>query len=289
MTRAGFIGLGAMGVPMAANLLRAGHEVLVYSRRPQSAAPLVALGAQACTSPADVAGQSDIVFTMVTDTAAVEAVCLGAAGIVSGARPGTIVVDHSTIDPEVTRRIATELHRHGIEMLDAPVSGGVAGAQAGSLVMMVGGAVSVLDRCRPLLAANASRVVYMGPSGAGQVAKACNQMCIVVNQLGVAEALLVAERAGLDRAALIEALQGGFAASRVLELQGPKMAARSFEGRIESRLHHKDILMALSLAERLGVRARASALAAETLAALQERGGARLDSAAVFTIVEDGD
>lgn len=288
MTRIGFIGLGAMGAPMAGNLLRAGHQVSVHARRPASMSPLVALGARACGSAAEAAAASDIVFTMVTDTAAVEAVTLGPGGIVEGLAPGGLVVDHSTIAPDASRRIAAALGARGISMLDAPVSGGVIGAEAGTLVVMVGGPADALARCQPLLSANASRVIHMGPAGSGQVAKACNQMCIVVNQLGVAEALLVAERSGLDPARLIEALQGGFAASRVLELQGPKMAARAFEGRIESRLHHKDIQIALELASSLGVQAQASALAADVLARLQEQGGATLDSAAVLTIVESG-
>lgn len=287
MTRVGLIGVGAMGTPMAHNILRAGHPLCVYARRADAIRPLLDLGAIACTSPADVAARSEVVVTMVTDTAAVEAVMLGPGGVMDGAAPGTIVVDHSTIDPAAARRLAARLAGRSVDMLDAPVSGGIAGAAAGTLVMMVGGDERTLERCRPILALNGTRILYMGQAGAGQIAKACNQMCIVVNQLGVAEAVLLAERAGLDPIRVIEALQGGFAASRVLEMQGPKMAARNFEGRIESRLHHKDILIALDLARRFGVHAEASALAADALAKLQARGGATLDSAAVFTVVED--
>lgn len=286
MLRVGFIGLGAMGAPMARNLLRAGYPLRVYARRADAVRALQELGATACASPADVAAEADVVFTMVTDTNAVEAVTLGDRGIAAGAASGCTVVDHSTIDPARSQRIASQLAERGIDMLDAPVSGGVAGAEAGTLVTMVGGKAEVLAACQPVVAINAPRVIHMGPSGSGQVAKACNQMCIVVNQMGVAEAMLVAERAGLDPQKLIEALQGGFAASRVLELQGPKMAARDFTGRIESRLHDKDIRIALELAARLGVDARASAVAAEALDRLQQRGGATLDSAAVFTVVD---
>ncbi|MFN7916666.1 MAG: NAD(P)-dependent oxidoreductase [Vicinamibacterales bacterium] len=287
MTRVGFVGLGAMGAPMARNLLRAGCALRVHARRPEAMHALQELGATACASPAEVAEGADVVFTMVTDTEAVESVTLGEHGIAAGARPGCIVVDHSTIDPEGARRIAARLAERHVDLLDAPVSGGVLGAEAGTLVTMVGGRAAALSACEALIRVNAPRIIHMGPSGTGQVAKACNQMCIVVNQMGVAEAMLVAERSGLDPMKLIEALQGGFAASRVLELQGPKMAARDFAGRIESRLHHKDIRIALELAGRLGVHARASAVAADVLETLQQRGGATLDSAAVFTVVED--
>ncbi len=285
-TRLGFIGLGAMGAPMARNLLRAGYPLTAHARRPDILAPFVAGGARAGRSPADVAAHSDIVFTMVTDTAAVEAVTLGDEGIIHGAAPGTVVIDHSTIDPAATRRIAAVLAERGIAMLDAPVSGGVMGAEAGTLVVMAGGDDEVFGRCSPIMAANAQRLVHMGPSGAGQVAKACNQICIVVNQLGVAEAMLLAERSGLDTTRLIDALQGGFAASRIMDVQGPKMARREFQGRIESRLHHKDIHVALDLAASLGLSMPASALAADVLDRLQQSGGAALDSAAVITVLE---
>jgi len=171
-------------------------------------------------------------------------------------------------------------------MLDAPVSGGIGAAQSATLSIMVGGDEEVFHRCRPLLERLGKTVVYIGGSGTGQIAKACNQICIVVNQLGVAEAVLLAEKSGVDFGRVTRALMAGFAASRILEVQGPKMAARSFDGQIESRLHHKDVLLALDLAQEVGVRLPASALAAELLAKLQQAGGARLDSAAVFQILE---
>ncbi len=171
-------------------------------------------------------------------------------------------------------------------MLDAPVSGGVDGARAATLSIMVGGEQAIFERCRPVLELLGRTVVYIGPSGAGQVAKACNQICIVVNQVGVAEALLVAERSGVDAARVQRALMGGFAASRILDVQGPKMAARQFDGRIESRLHHKDVQIALEMARELRLELRASEVAADLLTRLQEEGGANLDSAAVFTVLE---
>jgi 2-hydroxy-3-oxopropionate reductase len=288
MLNLGFIGLGSMGAPMAAHLLGAGHSLAVFARRQDAAQPLVALGATLCQSPAQVARNSDVIFTMVTDTAAVEAVILGPDGIIEGLRPDAVVIDHSTIKPSGARRIAEALEARGGHLLDAPVSGGVAGARAGSLSIMVGGDEAIFVRCRSLLEQVGKTVVYIGPSGAGQVAKACNQICIVVNQLGVAEAVLLAERSGVDFERVRSALMGGFAASRILEVQGPKMASRRFDGQIESRLHHKDVLIALEMARELGLRLPASSLAAEVLTRLQEAGGAKSDSAAVFTILERG-
>jgi 2-hydroxy-3-oxopropionate reductase len=288
MSNLGFVGLGAMGAPMAANLLAAGHRLNVFARHRDAAQPIVALGATLCQSPAEVARGSDVIFTMVTDTAAVEAVVLGADGIIDGLRPDSVVIDHSTITPSGARRIAAALEVRGGHLLDAPVSGGVAGARAASLSIMVGGEEAIFGRCRPLLEQVGKTIVYIGPSGAGQVAKACNQVCIVVNQLGVAEALLLAERSGVDFERVKSALMGGFAASRILEVQGPKMAARRFDGQIESRLHHKDVLIALEMARELGIQLPASSLAAEVLTRLQQAGGAKSDSAAVFTILERG-
>ena len=286
MAKLGFIGLGAMGTPMAANLLAAGHALAVYARRPSAAAVLAEAGAISCASASEVASRSDVIFTMVTDTAAADAVVLGAGGLIEGAAAGTTVIDHSTIAPAGARRLAATLEHRGVHMLDAPVSGGVLGARNASLSIMVGGDRTVFDTCRPLLAHLGTTIEYIGPSGAGQVAKACNQICIVVNQLGVAEAILLAERAGVSFEKVQRALMGGFAASRILEVQAPKMMSRRFDGQIESRLHHKDILIALDMARELGLRLPASALAADVLTKLQQAGGAGLDSAAVFTVLE---
>jgi len=285
-TTIGFIGLGTMGTSMARKLLNCGHAVTVWARRPEAMSPLLAAGAAAGESAAHVAADCQIIMTMVTDTRAVEEVVLGAQGIARGARPGTLMIDHSTIDPDGARRIAGELQARGVEMLDAPVSGGSAAAEAGALAIMVGGSAAALDRARPVLSCYAKRIVYIGPSGAGQVAKACNQICTIVNQLGAAEAMLLAERAGVDPRAVAEAVMGGFGASRMLELQAPKMIARDFEGKVESRLHHKDIRIVLDLARAFGIELPASAAAADVLERLQRRGGARLDSAAVFSVLD---
>jgi 2-hydroxy-3-oxopropionate reductase len=285
METLGFIGLGTMGAPMASRLLHAGHRMTVYARRPEAMAPLLSAGAGRASSPADVAARSDVILTMVTDTRAVEEVVLGKNGVIEGARPGSVLIDHSTISPAGARRIAAQLKTRGVEMLDAPVSGGAAAAEAGTLAIMVGGEEAVLEQCRPILEAFGRTLVYIGPSGAGQIAKACNQICIVVNQLGAAEAMLLAERSGVDPSRVKAALMAGFAASRILDLQAPKMIARDFDGKIESRLHHKDILIALDMARELGLELPASAVGAHVLTELQQRGGAKQDSAAVFTIL----
>jgi 2-hydroxy-3-oxopropionate reductase len=170
-------------------------------------------------------------------------------------------------------------------MLDAPVSGGSIAAEAGTLSIMIGGSRAAIERANPVLTCYAKTIVHIGPSGAGQVAKACNQICVIVNQHAAAEAMLFAERAGVDPSAVKEALMGGFAASRMLDLQAPKMIARDFDGKIESRLHHKDIHIVLELARAFGIELPASAAAAEVLDRLQQRGGARQDSAAIFSVL----
>src|SRR6188474_580570 len=285
--RVGVIGLGVMGTPMARNLLKSGHEVTVFARRADAMAPLAAAGARTSASPAEAAAVSDVTITMVLDTRAVESVVLGPGGIIEGARSGSIVVDHSTIEPEGARKVAATLQTRGIEMLDAPVSGGAAVAEAGTLSIMVGGAEATLERVRPILACYGKTIVHIGPSGAGQVAKACNQICTIVNTLGAAEAMLLAERAGVDPAKVKDVLMTGFGASRMLEVQAPKMIARNFEAKVESRLHHKDIQIVLDMARALGLDLPGSAAAARVIAALQARGGATRDTAAVFEVLDN--
>jgi len=285
--RVGVIGLGVMGTPMARNLLKSGHEVTVFARRADAMAPLAAAGARTSASPAEAAAVSDVTITMVLDTRAVESVVLGPGGIIEGARSGSIVVDHSTIEPEGARKVAATLQSRGIEMLDAPVSGGAAVAEAGTLSIMVGGAEAALERVRPILACYGKTIVHIGPNGAGQVAKACNQICTIVNTLGAAEAMLLAERAGVDPAKVKDVLMTGFGASRMLEVQAPKMIARNFEAKVESRLHHKDIQIVLDMARALGLDLPGSAAAARVIAALQARGGATRDTAAVFEVLDN--
>jgi len=285
MAHVGVIGLGAMGAPIARNLLKGGHSVTVFARRQDAMAPLIRAGADGAGTPADVAAKSDVIITMVTDTSAVEEVAFGPRGIIEGSKPGTIVVDHSTIDPDGARRVASILKTRGIEMIDAPVSGGAAVAEAGGLTIMAGGDESVFARVLPILECYGKTIVHIGPNGAGQVAKACNQICTIVNMLGAAEAMLLAERAGIDPAKARDVLMTGFGASRMLEMQAPKMIARDFDGKVESRLHHKDIQIVLALARKLGIELPASAAAERVLTELQDRGGAKSDTAAIFSVL----
>ncbi len=275
-----------MGAPMARNLLKGGHSLTVFARRAEAMAPLIAAGAHPAASPAEAASGSEFIITMVLDTRAVEEVVLGPRGVIEGAKSGSVVIDHSTIEPDGARQVAAALKERGIDMLDAPVSGGASVAEAGALSIMTGGDEAVLDRARPILACYGQTIVHIGPSGAGQVAKACNQICTIVNTLGAAEAMLMAERAGVDPMKVKDVIMSGYGASRMLDLQAPKMIARNFEGKVESRLHYKDIHIVLDMARALGIELPASLAAAKVLTTLQERGGARRDTAAVFEVLE---
>ena len=282
----GFIGLGVMGRPMALNLMKHGHAMAVYARRAPSAAPLVAAGATSCAAPADVAARSDVVFTMVTNSADVEEVVLGANGIMHGARPGCVVIDMETISPMAARRVAETLAERDIDMLDAPVSGGPAGAEQAALSIMVGGKTPVFERMLPLLKHLGKVIVHMGDHGAGQTTKACNQLALLVNAQGTAEALTLASRCGLDPRKVREVLMGGIAASRVLELFGQRMAEREFSAGIESRLYHKDLHIVLDLVHDLGIAAPAASVVMQHVNALIGRGDAHNDLSALIKVVE---
>lgn len=282
----GFIGLGAMGRPMAGNLLKRGHSLHVFARRPEAAQPLVDAGATAWGSPREVAARSDMVFTMVTATSDVEEVMLGVGGIVEGARPGTVVVDASTIAPDAARVLAARLAERQVDLLDAPVSGGVIGAVDGTLSIMAGGRAEAFERALPVLRAIGKTIVYVGESGAGQTAKACNQLVIVVALQGIAEALALARRCGVDGGKVVEALSGGFAGSRILEVMGGRMASGDFEPGVESRLHHKDAGIVTGLAGRVGLALPAAALAEQFFNALVGAGHGNRDSAMLVKIVE---
>ena len=290
--RVGCIGLGVMGRPMALNLLRAGHAVTVHARRAAAMEPLVERGATPAATPAALAAGCEAVITMVTGTADVEEVLLGAegvgvgVGVIHGARPGTVVIDMSTIDPGATRAMAAALAGRGIDMLDAPVSGGPHGARDGSLSIMVGGDADVLARVRPVLDCLGSAVRHMGGHGAGQTTKACNQLLLLVTAQGVAEALVLAGRAGLDPGRVREALLGGMASSSVLDFFGDRMVRRDFAAGIETRLYHKDLDIVLRLAHELGVALPAAALTMQSINGLHGQGRGREDLSAVITLVE---
>lgn len=228
----GFIGLGNMGVPMVRRLLAAGHEVYIWNRDPAKAAPLEEAGAKRCASPAEAAAQSTLVGLCLTNGKAVEAVVFGDDGLACAATPEHVFADFSTIAPEDAKRIAARLQaERGAAWLDAPVSGGVPGAEGGTLICFVGGDAAVLERARPLLAPMMRKVTHMGPSGAGQMTKVCNQMIVAVNVLMIAETFGLAERSGVDVKQLAGALAGGFADSTPLQIFGPRMAESRFEPR----------------------------------------------------------
>jgi 2-hydroxy-3-oxopropionate reductase len=282
----GFIGLGVMGRPMALNLMKHGHEMGVYARRPESAAPLVDAGATRYASPADLAAQADVIFTMVTTSSDVEAIALGAEGIAAAARRGSVLVDMETINPAIARSVAARLEEKGIDMLDAPVSGGPAGAQQATLSIMVGGKAAVFERVKPLFECLGKTIQHMGDHGAGQVTKACNQLALLVAAQGAAEALALAHANGLDPAQVREVLLSGVAASRVLDLFGKRMVERDFTAGIEARLYHKDLDIVLTLAHGLGQALPAGAIVMQHINALMGRGEGSEDLSALIKVIE---
>ncbi|WP_205201908.1 NAD(P)-dependent oxidoreductase [Azonexus hydrophilus] len=281
--KVGFIGLGVMGRPMALHLAQAGHALHVWARRPHST---VGLPAQVHATPAALGAACEVVFTMVTSSADVQAVVLGEEGLVHGLAADSIVVDCSTIAPDVARAIATQLAGKGIHMLDAPVSGGVQGAEAATLAIMVGGEAAILARVQPLLEKLGQRIVHVGAAGAGQVAKACNQMIMVAAIEAVAEAMHLARAAGVDVGKVRTALAGGSAASRVLDVMGQRMVERNFAAGIEARLHHKDFGLLLAAARQSGVVVPLAASVGQQLNALMGAGWGKEDTASLLRVLE---
>jgi 2-hydroxy-3-oxopropionate reductase len=280
----GYIGLGIMGRPMTLNLLRAGFKGTVWGRRPESMEPLVAEGASSAASPAEMASAVDVVFVNVSDTADVEQVLFGPEGVIHGARPGLVVVDHSTISPTVTMRMAADLAAKGVDMLDAPVSGGEQGAISGTLTIMVGGKAAILEKVRPSLEAEGKTITHVGDHGAGQMAKACNQLIIAQTMMGIAEAFTMAEAAGVDPARVREALMGGFAYSKVLEVHAERMLNRVYKPGFKARLHKKDMAIALQTAADLGLPVPGTALATQLINAAVGQGRGEEDSAVVAEV-----
>lgn len=282
----GFIGLGVMGRAMVANLLRAGHEVTVWARRAESMQPLQALGALPSASPADCARGADAVVTIVTTGDDVRQVVLGPQGVIEGAQPGCVLIDHSTIPPSAARDIAAALAARGIDMLDAPVSGGERGAIDATLAIMAGGDAAVFERMKPLLSAVGRTLVHVGPTGAGQVTKACNQLILCAFIEAAAEAARLAAASGVDFGKVREATLHGSAGSKALELFGGRMASRDFSAGVQSRLHHKDMGIVLGEAVQLGLAMPLSASVWQQLNALMAQGGGTLDTSALLTVLE---
>jgi 2-hydroxy-3-oxopropionate reductase len=282
----GFIGLGIMGKPMSLKLLKARHVLAVHGRRAETMQPLVEAGAKACASPKEVAAQSDVTFVMVSDTPDVEQVITGSNGCIEGANKGSIIVDMSTISPVATRTMAAKLAEKGIEMLDAPVSGGEVGAINATLSIMVGGKPQIFARVKPLFEHLGKSIVHVGDHGAGQVAKACNQLVAAITIEAVSEAFMLARRNNVDAAKVREALLGGFAYSKVLELHGQRILSRDFKPGFKAKLHQKDLHIVMQTARDLGIALPAAALASQHMNALVGSGEGELDSSAMFTVVE---
>jgi 2-hydroxy-3-oxopropionate reductase len=283
----GFIGLGVMGRPMAKNLMKRGYSLVVHNRSRPSVDELKAAGATAAASPADVARQASVVITMLPDTPDVEAVLTGADGVISGLRADTIVVDMSSISPVAARRLASIVAKKGGTMLDAPVSGGEIGAINGALSIMVGGDVAAFARVKPILESmgNPERIVHIGESGAGQICKVCNQVAIGGALAGVSEAFALARKAGVDAARVRQALLGGFAASRVLEVHGERMLKGDYKPGFRTRLYQKDLRIANEAAMANAVAMPATAIVTQLVNALVAAGGADLDYAALGTVL----
>lgn len=285
-TRVGFIGLGIMGAPMAGHLVRAGYKLTVHNRSRGPVEELVRRGAADGGSPAGVARASEVVITMLPDASAVEQVVFGGNGTHAGMRPGSVLVDMSTISPGSARELAARLAGLGARMLDAPVSGGQEGARAASLSIMVGGDQGVFEDCRTLLEVMGKDVVYIGTAGAGQLAKACNQIIVALTIQAVAEALTLARASGVDPATVRRALMGGFAQSRVLELHGQRMIERNFRPGGRVHLHHKDLGLALAAGRDAGVPLLGTALVHELFGALRATGRGDLDHSALACLLD---
>ncbi|MDC7789764.1 NAD(P)-dependent oxidoreductase [Rhodoplanes sp. TEM] len=282
-----FVGLGVMGGGMAANLARKGFDLTVFSRTSAKAPPVVALGATLAASAAAAARGADVVFLCLPATEDVGAVLFGESGIAAGLSPGAVVIDTSTIDPVATRAFAARLAEGGVAMLDCPVSGGQKGAADGTLSCMVGGPAEVLDRVRPCLEAIATTIVHIGDAGAGQVAKACNQICVAATMLGASEAVALALALDVDPERVREALLGGAARSAVLERHALRLIARDFTPGFRARLMEKDLRIAVAAMTGSRVYAPVSAGILQLLGALVQTGRGDADWGAVGALVQE--
>jgi len=283
----GFIGLGIMGKPMARNLMAAGYELVVLNRSQSPMAELVAEGARAGSTPRDVAADSDVLVTMLPDSPEVRQVYLGSDGAFEALREGWLAIDMSSIAPALARELAERAAAAGAEALDAPVSGGDKGAIAGTLSIMVGGSDDAFGRARPILEALGQTIVHCGPAGAGQVVKVCNQVVVGVVIEAVSEALLLGAKAGVDPARIADVLQGGLAATKVLEMRRDNFLSGTFEPGFRIRLHLKDLKNALELARECGVALPAAAQAEQLMRAAEANGRGEYDHSGLLTVLED--
>jgi len=282
----GFVGLGIMGKPMARNLLKEGHVLTIHNRSRAAVDELSREGAQPMTSAKEVAERSDILITMLPDSPDVELVYGGEQGIFTGAKAGSLLIDMSTISPLVARKLAAEAEKRGCDMLDAPVSGGEAGAIGATLSIMIGGKASAVARAMPLFQTLGKNIVHVGDSGAGQVTKAANQMVVGTTIAIVGEALVLAKKTGVDPAKVRQALLGGFAQSKILEAHGQKMLERNFKPGFRIRLHEKDMKIALATGSEYGVPLMVSGVVAQMMTAIKGMELADLDHSALVKLIE---
>ena len=285
MSTVGFIGLGIMGRPMAANLMKGGHTLMLHSR---SGVPreLIDAGGTACASPREVAEKAEYVLSMVPDTRDVERVLFGTSGAAEGLGPGKTFVDMSSISPEATREFAKRVNAQGAEYVDAPVSGGEVGAKNATLTIMVGANEATFARVRPLFEVLGKNITLVGSNGAGQTAKVANQIVVALTIEAVAEALLFASKSGVDPAKVRQALMGGFASSRILEVHGERMIRRTFEPGARVEIHQKDLELALSAARTMGLSLPGTANAQQLFNACRANGGAKWDHSAMVKALE---
>jgi 2-hydroxy-3-oxopropionate reductase len=288
-TTIGFIGLGIMGRPMAANLRRSGYELVVHNRTRARAEEFVSSedsGAEIADTPKEVAERSEIVITMLPDSPDVEQVYLADDGVIAGTSAGMLLIDMSSIAPAVAQFVAAAASRVGADALDAPVSGGDVGARDGTLSIMVGGSEAGFERARPLFEVLGKTVVHLGEAGAGQTAKACNQILVAVTIEAVSEALVLASKAGVDPERLLEVLSGGLAGNKVMEVRRRNFLEHDFTAGFKLALHHKDLGIALRTARELGVYVPTTAIVDQMLAALEAAGDGGLDHSALLTVIE---
>jgi len=284
--RVGFVGLGIMGKPMAQNLLKAGFPVTVYNRTRRRADELKKLSARVADSPRAAAAESEIVITIVSDSPDVRDVILGANGVIEGIRAGSILIDMSTISPQVTREIAAALKARGVEMLDAPVSGGEKGAIEGTLSIMVGGDAAALERARPVLQAMGKTITHIGSNGMGQVCKLANQIAVGLHNLSISEALIFAMKAGADAERVLQALQGGAANSWAFQVLAPKILKRDFSPGFMVKLQQKDLRLVLDAARELHLPLPGTALTHQLYQAVETRGGGNEGNHALVKALE---
>jgi len=283
----GFIGLGIMGKPMARNLLKAGYSLVIHNRSRAAVDELSKEGAQVAASAPEVASRSDIVITMLPDSPDVELVYAGDRGVFAGVKSDALLIDMSSISPVVARKLAATAKTFGCDMLDAPVSGGEAGAIGATLSIMIGGAASAVERAMPIFQALGKNIVHVGDAGAGQVTKAANQMVVGTTIAIVGEALVLAAKAGVDPAKVRQALLGGFAQSKILEAHGQKMLDRNFKPGFRIRLHEKDMKIALATGSEYGVPLMVTGVVGQMMTAMKGMGNGDLDHSGLVKLIEE--